>query len=448
MRRLDELQQTVRCPSFLGGSLAVPGDKSISHRALILNAIAQGDAQVTGLSSGDDVLSTRRCLTALGAGIESGKEPDAVKVRGAGHGLQEPADILDAGNSGTSMRLLCGLLAAQSFTSVLTGDGSLRSRPMGRVVQPLKEMGARIMGRNHDTLAPLTVRGGDLRGIEYAMPVASAQVKSSIMLAGLAADGETILHQPAPSRDHTERMLAAMGATVESDGLTLVLRPARLRAVDIAVPGDISSAAFWLVAGLCHPNARLVLRGVGLNPGRAGIIEALQAMGAGPSLKLADERTVGGEPVADLLVESGQLKGIEIGGDIIPRIIDELPVLAVAACFAEGTTVIRDAGELRLKESDRIDTTVSELGRLGARVESRQDGMVIEGAGRLSGGVCQSHGDHRLAMALAVAGALAQGETTVLGADAAAVSYPDFWLHLAQLCGNDRPARSTLLDPD
>ncbi len=434
------MQQTVRSPAFLGGNLAVPGDKSISHRALILNAVAQGDALVTGLSAGDDVLTTMRCLQALGADIELGRdlgrEPGVARVRGADQGLQEPADILDAGNSGTSMRLLSGLLAAQPFTSVLTGDSSLRSRPMGRVVQPLKQMGAQIMGRGGDQLAPLTIRGGSLRGIEHTMPVASAQVKSSIMLAGLSADGDTVLHQPALSRDHTERMVAAMGASVETDGLTLVLHPARLKAADIAIPGDISSAAFWLVVGLCHPSARIVVRGVGLNPSRTGIIEALRAMGAGASLSLTEERTVGGEPVADLVVESGQLTGIEIGGDIVPRIIDELPVLAVAACFASGTTVIRDAGDLRLKESDRIETTVGELSRLGARIEARQDGMVIQGSGRLTGTACQSHGDHRLAMALAVAGTLAGGRTTVHGADAATVSYPDFWQHLAQLCGN------------
>jgi 3-phosphoshikimate 1-carboxyvinyltransferase len=308
---------------------------------------------------------------------------------------------------------------------------------MGRVVQPLQRMGAQILGRSDNTLAPLIIRGGSLRGIEYDMPVASAQVKSSIMLAGLSADGDTILHQPALSRDHTERMVTAMGAAVEADGLTLVLHPARLNAVDIAVPGDISSAAFWLVAGLCHPNARIVVRGVGLNPSRTGIIEALQAMGAGANLRLVEERTAGGEPVADLMVESGALKGIELGGEIIPRILDELPVLAVAACFAEGTTVIRDAGELRVKESDRIETTVGELRRLGATIEARADGMVIQGTGRLTGAACQSHRDHRLAMALAVAGVLSGGETAVDGADDATVSYPGFWAHLAQLCGKD-----------
>ena len=430
------MRQTVSRPSLLEGAISVPGDKSVSHRALLLNSIALGEARLTGLSAGEDVLSTMRCLKAMGARIEPGEEAGSVVVYGIDHGLQEPQDVLDAGNSGTSMRLLSGLLAAQPFTSVLTGDDSLRSRPMGRIVQPLKNMGAQIMGRNNDTLAPLTIRGGELRGIEYTMPVASAQVKSSIMLAGLSADSETILHQPAKSRDHTERMLAAMGAPVEVDGLSLLLRPGRLRAVDIAVPGDISSAAFWLVAGLCHPNARIIVRNVGINPSRMGIIEALRAMGTGTSLRLLQERTVGGEPVADLLVESGQLKGIEIGGDIIPRIIDELPVLAVAACFAEGVTVVRDAEELRVKESDRIETTVCQLKGLGAKIEARQDGMVIQGTGWLQGAACQSHGDHRLALALAVAGLLAQGETTIYGGAAASVSYPDFWQHLARLCGN------------
>lgn len=432
---LGILRQVVSSPASLVGDISVPGDKSISHRALILNSIAKGSAQVTGLSGGADVLSTMACLRALGARIEEGAQPGTVTIDGADSAFQEPLDVLDAGNSGTSMRLLCGLLASQEFTSVLTGDGSLRSRPMGRVVEPLKEMGAQIMGRKHDTLAPLTLRGGCLRGTEYTMPVASAQVKSSIMLAGLSAQGDTILHQPALSRDHTERMLSAMGVRVETDGLTLALHPGPLRCVDLAVPGDISSAAYWLVAGLCHPNARVLVSGVGLNPSRTGILEALQNMGAGKALSLSDERIVGGEPVADLMAQSCQLKGTEIGGDIIPRIIDELPVLAVAACFAEGTTVIRDASELRFKETDRIQSTVSQLLRLGANIEARDDGMVIHGTGRLSGALCESFSDHRLAMSLGVAGLLAEGDTTIQGAEAASVSYPGFWEHLAQLSG-------------
>ncbi len=388
---------------------------------------------VTGLSSGEDVSSTMGCLRAMGVNIDASNDLGAFEVHGMAEGLREPEDILDAGNSGTSMRLLSGLLASQSFASILTGDTSLRSRPMGRIIEPLKQMGAQIIGRQGDSLAPLSIRGGTLEGIHYSMPVASAQVKSSIMLAGLAARGETTIHQPALSRDHTERMISAMGAKVESDGLTLVVHPARLNSVDIEVPGDISSAAFWLVAGLCHPNARVRVRGAGLNPSRTGIIEALEAMGVGDALRLVDERNVGGEPVADIEVTSTGLKGVEIGGDMVPRVIDEIPVLAVAACFAEGTTTIRDAAELRVKESDRIETTVSELSRLGAKIEAREDGMVIHGTGLLRGGRCGSHGDHRLAMSLAVAGLLAQGETTIDDAEVASVSYPDFWQHLALL---------------
>lgn len=431
------MEQKVLSPASLSGDISVPGDKSISHRSLILNAIAQGNARVTGLSGGDDVVATMHCLQALGVLIESGDQPGSVTVTGVGPILEEPNDILDAGNSGTSMRLLSGVLASQPFNSVLTGDDSLRSRPMGRVVQPLKQMGARISGRNEDTLAPLTFRGGALNGIEYTLPVASAQVKSCIMLAGISADRKTILHQPALSRDHTERMLAAMGATVEADGLDLIVHPTLLHTVDMAVPGDISSAAFWLVAGLCHPNTRILIQGIGLNPSRTGIMEVLKEMGAGSNLTLVDERIEGGEPVADLLVTSGHLSGTEVAGDIIPSILDELPILALAACFADGTTVIRDAAELRVKESDRIATTVSELTRLGADIEALEDGMVIRGTGRLTGATCQSHGDHRLAMSMGIAGLLAQGETIVRDADAATVSYPEFWRDLSLLSGGE-----------
>ena len=296
-------------PAAFVGELAVPGDKSISHRSLILNAMARGSARVRGLSNGEDVMSTMACLQGMGVAIEAAGSPGEYSIVGSGPELSEPTDILDAGNSGTSMRLLSGVLASQPFLSVLTGDSSLRSRPMRRIVDPLKRMGAQIMGRDGDSLAPLVVRGGDLRGIEYDLPVASAQVKSCIMLAGLSADGDTVIHQPALSRDHTERMVTAMGATVQEDGLDLLLRPAELVCVDIAVPGDISSAAFWIVAALCHPNSRVLIRGVGLNPSRTGIIDALIAMGAGESLRLVDERTEGGEPVADLLVTTGELHG-------------------------------------------------------------------------------------------------------------------------------------------
>ena len=429
-------------PASLGGVLSVPGDKSISHRSMILNAIAQGDALVQGLSGGDDVLSTMHCLQAMGVSIEPAGAPGSYTVKGRGPQLAEPSDILDAGNSGTSMRLLSGILASQSFVSIITGDDSLRSRPMQRVVHPLKQMGAQIMGRQNDTLAPLVVRGGGLRGIEYDLPMASAQVKSAIMLAALSASGETVIHQPALSRDHTERMVTAMGGKIEENGLDLVIHPTDLKAVDITVPGDISSAAFWIVAGLCHPNARILVRGVGLNPSRTGIVDVLQAMGAGDALQLMDQRTEGGEPVADILVTSTELHGIEIGGDLIPRLLDEVPILAVAACFATGDTVIRDAAELRVKESDRIATTVAELTRLGASIEARDDGMVIHGKGSgpdvLKGADCESHDDHRLAMSMAVAGLLAGGETTVHGAADASVSYPEFWQDLEMLLQDAR----------
>ena len=431
------MKQTVRSPERLAGALAVPGDKSVSHRSLILNAIANGGATVTGISDGADVRSTAACLRAMGVSIEPLDEPGSFQVSGLGPNLQEPSDTLDAGNSGTSMRLLSGLLASQDFLSVLTGDGSLRTRPMGRIVQPLQQMGASIMGRGGDTLAPLAIRGGHLRSIEYEMPVASAQVKSCLMLAGLSAAGPTVLQQPALSRDHTERMMSAMGARVETDGLALTLHPTELQAVDVAVPGDISSAAFWMVAGLIHPNARVTITGVGLNPSRAGIIDALQMMGAGDSLLLENERVEGGEPVADVVASSASLKGIDLGGEIIPIMIDELPVLAVAACFAEGDTVIRDAAELRVKESDRIATTVSELTRLGGKLEPRDDGMVIHGVGKLAGADVESHGDHRLAMSMAVAGLAASGETVIHGAEDASVSYPTFWEHLDGLACNN-----------
>ena len=428
--------RTVKRPTKLGGALAVPGDKSISHRSLILNAMARGTARVTGLSNGEDVMSTMACLKAMGVEITGALHPHPspppegegiVTIVGRGPVLEEPADILDAGNSGTSIRLLSGLLAAQPFLTVITGDGSLRSRPMRRIVEPLRLMGAQVMGRQNGSLAPLAIRGGSLNGIEYDLPVASAQVKSCIMLGALSADGETVIHQPALSRDHTERMVSAMGASIEENGLALRVKPGPLAAVDIAVPGDISSAAFWIVAGLCHPNARVLVKGVGLNPSRTGIIDALQAMGAGNSLQLLNERTEGGEPVADVLATTAELRGTEIGGDMIPRILDEAPILAVAACFATGETVIRDAAELRVKESDRIATTVGELSRLGADIEAREDGMVIRGTGRLTGAPCRSHGDHRLAMSMAVCGLLADGGVEIHGSNDAAVSYPSFW---------------------
>lgn len=424
------MRQVVRRPRTLRGSFVLPGDKSISHRSLILNAIANGSATITGLSSGQDLVSTARCLKALGVRMESADDHAAI-VNGSGGRLQEPAAVLDADNSGTSMRLLAGLLATQPFLSVLTGDDSLRSRPMGRVVHPLKLMGANISGRQDNTLAPLVIRGGALRGIEYTMPVASAQVKSAIILAGLFAEKETSIHQPSRTRDHTERMVKAMGGHVEEEGLTLRIQPGQLRTMDIQVPGDISAAAFWIVAALCHQDAELRLNDVGINPSRTGVLEVLGSMGT--KITQENSRIRVGEPLADLVVRSNDLRGTEIGGDLIPGVIDEIPILAVAASFAKGTTVIKDARELRVKESDRIATTVGELSRLGADIEERSDGMVIHGTGKLQGARCRSHGDHRLAMALGIAGLLAEGETIVDGAQAADISYPQFWQHVENI---------------
>ena len=417
--------RTLRKPARLRGSVALLGDKSVSHRALMLNSIAHGTATVRGLSLGEDVASTTGCLRAMGVVIEQLDSPDAVRVAGSGGELREPEDVLDAGNSGTTMRLLSGILAGQAFTSVLSGDRSLRSRPMGRIVEPLTCMGARIMGRKGGAYAPLTLSGGELKGIEYSLPVASAQVKSSIMLAGIHAEGKTLIHQPALSRDHTELMMRAMGVSVVEDGSTLYLEPAKLTALDVVVPGDISSAAFWMVAAACHPDSELTITNAGINPTRGGILEVMESMGA--DVELVNRRIEGGEPVADILVRSGDLAGTEVGGDVIPRVIDELPVIAVAACFARGKTTIRDAGELRVKESDRISTTVAQLSRMGARIEELPDGMVIDGTGRLTGAECTSDGDHRIAMAMGIAGLLAGGTTVVDEAEAASISYPTFW---------------------
>ena len=435
------MKRSVSPANQLAGTIAPPADKSVSHRAAILNSLALGEAVIDNFSDGADCRSTLRCLRAMGVSVErvvpEEGSTDTPKLRLSSPGLAnfaEPTDVLSAENSGTTMRFLLGVLAATSFVSVITGDRSLRSRPMGRIVQPLRLMGAQVMGRGGDSLAPLAVKGGDLKGIEYTMPVASAQVKSSLTLAALFAQGETVLHQPAHSRDHTERMLGAMGASVIEDGLVLVVRPGReLKPLDVTVSGDISSAAFWLVAAAAHPKAQVRLTNVGVNPTRAEVLGILKSMGA--QIKVENTRMEGGEPVADLHIESSELHGVEIAGDQIPIAQDEIPVLALAACFAKGTTVIRNAEELRVKESDRLHTTATELSRLGARISETPDGLVIEGKGSLKGGTCRSYGDHRLAMTLGIAGLLAQDEVTISGAEVVDVSYPRFWQDLATLAG-------------
>jgi 3-phosphoshikimate 1-carboxyvinyltransferase len=427
--------RTVRPARRLRGTIAVPGDKSISHRAAILNALAEGEATITNVLPGEDCLSTLRVLGALGVEHridESGASP-ALWIRGVGlRGLREAGDVLDCGNSGTTMRLMSGVLSGIDASSVLTGDASLRTRPMARVVAPLREMGARIDGRDGGRLAPLTIRGGSLHGIRYPMPVASAQVKSAILLAGLCADGDTVVQEEEATRDHTERMLDAMGADIGREGLAVRLTPGRpLRALSMRVPNDISAAAFWMVAATVHPDAEVRLTGIGMNPTRTGIIDALGAMGA--DLDVEEERVVAGEPVADVVVRSSRLTATDVGGEMLLRLIDEAPALAVAAAFAAGTTHIRDAAELRVKESDRIATTVAELARLGVAICEDADGMTVDGGQPIVGGDVHSHGDHRLAMALAAAALAGTGDVRIAGADAVAVSYPRFWDDLEQL---------------
>jgi 3-phosphoshikimate 1-carboxyvinyltransferase len=419
-------------PRQLIGEIAVSGDKSISHRVLILSSIACGRSQISNLSSGQDCRSTIGCLKALGVKLtkHDGKSP-TVLVHGDGKtGLTEAKDVLNAGNSGTTMRLLGGLLSSQPFLSVITGDISLRARPMKRLIEPLRLMGAEIYGRYNDSLAPLVIRGKRLHGINYTLQVASAQIKSAILLAGLFASGETILEQLQVSRDHTERLLQLMGAKLESNGKSIILTPlkAPLTAVDLNVPGDISSAAYWLVAGAIHPDAKIKILNCGVNPTRTGIIDVLLTMGA--RLRIENQRLEGNEPVADLHIESSRLKGIEIGGDLIPRLIDEIPLVAVAGCVAEGKTTIRDANELRVKESDRIASTSQELTRLGARVDELPDGMVVYGGKTLVGNEVRSHHDLRLAMSLAVAGIVARGNTLIQNARVADISNPNFWEEL------------------
>ena len=421
----------------LQGHIRVPGDKSISHRALMLGAIAQGETQIQGLLLGEDPRSTASCFRAMGAEI-SELNTELVRVEGIGLGLlQEPVDILSAGNSGTTMRLMLGLLASHPgrfFT--VTGDSSLRSRPMSRVVKPLQQMGAQIWGRQGSSLAPLAIQGQQLSPIHYQSPIASAQVKSCILLAGLMTEGQTTVTEPALSRDHSERMLRAFGAEIKLDPDTnsaTITGPAQLTGQNVIVPGDISSAAFWLVAGAIVPGSELWVENVGVNPTRTGILETLEMMGA--DIEMQNQRVVAGEPVADLRVRSSSLKACEIAGDLIPRLIDEIPILAVAAVFAQGTTVIRDAAELRVKESDRIAVIASQLNRMGARVTELPDGLEITGGTPLTGIDVDSYTDHRIAMSLAIAALNASGTTTINRAEAAAISYPDFTPTLQQICG-------------
>ena len=420
----------------LRGRIQVPGDKSISHRALMLGALAEGQTTISGLLLGEDPRSTASCFRSLGATI-SELNSEQVIVTGIGLGqLQEPIEVLDAGNSGTTMRLMLGILASHPdrfFT--VTGDASLRSRPMRRVIDPLRQMGAQIWHRQGG-FAPIAVQGQRLQPIRYHSPIASAQVKSCILLAGLMAEGETTVVEPALSRDHSERMLQAFGATIAVDPeqcSATVTGGARLQGQSVVVPGDISSAAFWLVAGAIVPDSDLTIVNVGVNPTRTGILEALWQMQA--DITLENERTVAGEPVADLRVRSSALKAGAIAGDVIPRLIDEIPILAVAAAVAEGTTTIRDAAELRVKESDRLAVMAAQLQQMGVAVTEHPDGLDITGGADLQGAAVDSHTDHRIAMSLAIAALRARGTTTIHRAEAAAISYPDFATTLQRVCG-------------
>ena len=415
----------------LRGELTVPGDKSISHRAVMLGALANGTTHITGFLMGEDCLSTIDCFRKMGVEIEiTDKE---VIVEGVGlHGLCEPEEELYTGNSGTTTRLLCGILAGQPFTATLNGDASIQKRPMGRVIKPLREMGASIEGKN-DNYCPLTLYPSELHGIEYRLPVASAQLKSAILLAGLYAEGQTTVIEPAPSRDHTERMFRALGVEIDTEGSTITLDPPEdLHAVDIAVPGDISSAAFFLTAGAIVPGSELTIRNVGVNPTRTGVIDVLRDMGASIT---EDNFRDESEPVCDLTVRASALHGVEIGGAIIPRLIDELPVIAVAAAFAEGETVIRDAQELKVKESNRIAAMVRELGRAGVDVEETEDGMIIRGGKTPRGASFETYGDHRIAMSMAVLALGAEGVSRIDDPEVVAISYPGFFDTLGQLGG-------------
>ena len=420
----------------LAGAVEVPGDKSISHRAALFGALAEGRTEITGFLEGEDCQNTLKAVRALGASVTR-KGPGHYLVDGAGlMGLAEPEDVIDCGNSGTTARLLLGVLAGQPFWSMLTGDDSLRRRPMGRVAEPLRRMGATVVGRDGGARLPLAVRGTrPLKALHFSSPVASAQVKTALLLAGLWADGPVTVEEPALSRDHTERMLASFGARLAAaPGRVSITPGGRLTGQPVAVPGDISSAAFFLVAGAMLPEAQITMKNVGVNPTRTGVLDALNRMGA----RITQEpEGVGGaaEPAADLSVSAAALRGTDIGGELIPRLIDEIPVLAVAACVAQGVTRIRDAAELRVKESDRIATIAAQLERMGAEISEQPDGLEIRGGRRLRGAVVQSGGDHRMAMALIVAGLAAEGATVVEDTAYIATSFPGFLPALNGLAG-------------
>ena len=403
------------------GEITVPGDKSISHRAVMLGALADGTTHINGFLRGADCLSTIDCFRKMGVRIDD--NGDSLTVYGNGlHGLRAPKETLYTGNSGTTTRLLCGILAGQPFDAEITGDASICKRPMGRVTKPLSLMGADI----ENEYCPLIIHGTKLHGIDYSMTVASAQVKTAIILAGLYAEGETVIHEIEKSRDHTELMLGAMGADIAVDGLTIrVGKTDRLAPQDVTVPGDISSAAFFIVLGAIMPDSEITIKNVGINPTRTGIIDVMKAMGA--DISVFNERTEGGEPTADMAVRTSSLHGTEIGGALIPRLIDELPVIAAAAVFANGKTVIRDAQELKVKETNRIRAVVDEFKKAGVDITETDDGMIINGGRTIHGADFSTYGDHRMAMSLAILAQLAEGGSTLDDASCVDVSYPGFF---------------------
>ncbi len=413
------------------GEVTVPGDKSISHRSIMLGSLAKGDTEVYGFLQGADCLSSIDCFSKMGVEIEN--KGNIVIIHGRGlYGLSQPKDVLDVGNSGTTTRLMSGILAAQSFTSRVNGDSSIQKRPMKRIMTPLSMMGADIKSEKGNDCAPLLINGKKLKGIHYESPVASAQVKSAVLFAGLYAEGETSVTEPAVSRNHTELMFEEFGVDIKTEGKTATVKPAKeLYAKKVFVPGDISSAAYFMVAGAITPNSSITIKNVGINPTRDGMLKVCEMMNANMTV----EKTSGdvGEPTADITVSTSNLKGCTIEGDIIPTLIDEIPAIAILACFAEGDTIIKDAAELKVKESNRIDVMVDNLTRMGADIEATDDGMIIHGGKALHGATIDSKLDHRIAMSFAVAAMNVEGETEILGSECVDISYPDFYEDMRRL---------------
>lgn len=419
-----------RCNS-LKGEVVVPGDKSISHRSIILGSLASGTTEVDNFLQGADCLSSIDCFRKMGINIENNGTKVIIKGKGI-HGLCKPNDVLDVGNSGTTTRLMSGILAAQSFTTHVNGDSSIQKRPMGRIMTPLSLMGADIKSDLGNGCAPLTITGTALHGIDYVSPVASAQVKSAILLAGLYAEGNTSVTEPYVSRNHTELMFEEFGVDINTTGTTATVSPCnKLTGVHVVVPGDISSAAYFIVAGLITPNSAITIKNVGINPTRDGIIKVCKDMGGDITLSNVSDKT--GEPVADITVKTSDLHGITIGGEIIPTLIDELPIIALLACFASGETIIKDAQELKVKESNRIDVMVNNLHDMNADITATDDGMIIRGGKTLNGATIDSKLDHRIAMTFAIAGLNADDDTKILGADCVNISYPTFYKDLSRL---------------